>query len=200
MIKLLKGITDDSLSWWSGQIQKFLFNLKPKYIGKINKIANQIGFKHPIVGVHIEKSDDNYHLKHYLEQVQIFFDIQGISENVTEKRIFLVADDLLEVKNQISEWESNYKFIFNEKTSLKDDKTSWKTLTDVTLLSRCDYFVGTLSSSTGRRVFKLMHQTRNDASERFFSLNIDLNSDLQGLSKFKKLKYQSDKSFKGMKY
>jgi len=57
-------------------------------------------------------------------------------------------------------------------TSSRFTKTSLSgAITDIEMLSRCDYIVCTFSSNVGRTAYELMQRNEIDASQNYFSLD-----------------------------
>nr|XP_045593700.1 alpha-(1,6)-fucosyltransferase-like isoform X1 [Procambarus clarkii] len=172
----------DPAAWWLGQFVKYVFKLQPHMQEIISREEKSINFQHPIVGVHVRRTDkileNGYHdLKEYMEQVEEYFDgLQIFNPNVT-RRIYLASDEPA-VYKEAKEKYPQYEILYHKKNvevvnnanrftgaSLRDF------IVDIYFLSRTDYIVVTFLSNVGRLVYEVMHALGPDASSRFYSLD-----------------------------
>lgn len=168
--------------WFISQMEEFLFELKPQYKRYIDDIAIEMGFVHPIVGVHIRRTDkktETYFIgiERYMERVEEFYDTLELTAKIDKRRIFLASDDSTIIEKVIKEYSNRFEILTNISRAREAEQYSnrehsiLEIITDVHLLSRCDHFVGTLSSNIGRRVFEFMYRTNFDAPERVLSVD-----------------------------
>lgn len=182
LLPKLDKLTSVQAIWFHGQIEEFLLKLKSHYKHHIEKTAKQIGFKHPIVGVHIRRTDkiveaDFRSILRYMEKVEEFYDILELTQKIDKRRIYLATDEPAVIEKIFRRYSKSFEIIVNanHSTEAKNDSTRFISplgiITDVNLLSRCDYFVGTLSSNIGRRIFEFMFRQNLDAPERVASVD-----------------------------
>ncbi|CAH1788213.1 unnamed protein product [Owenia fusiformis] len=156
--------------WMVGQYVRYLVQPTNKLKKYISDTVTNIGFKTPIVGLHIRRGDkvfgtlkeaDIIPLSKYIAEIDKHFEVLKIPTK-TKKRVFLATDDT-NVFNEASITYKQYTFI-----QLESDKTNrsnfMETLTDMFLLAETDYFIGTFSSNLGRLVHELRQQRYIDGS------------------------------------
>ncbi|XP_069184193.1 alpha-(1,6)-fucosyltransferase-like [Procambarus clarkii] len=91
-------VTADPAAWWVGQFVKYIFKLQPYMQEIVNKTEKDINFQHPIVGVHVRRTDKKieaklYGIEEYMEQVERYYTgLQIFNPNVT-RRIYLASDE-----------------------------------------------------------------------------------------------------------
>ncbi len=172
--------------WWVGQILKYLIQPQPKLQDKINKMASRYDFTHPIVGVHIRRTDkltdkeaQSHSIHEYMEHVEDWFKLYSkINPNSGHtKRVYLATDDPTVVK-EAREAYKDYTFINNieasesAKTSTRyEDSSLMGIILDVHFLSQTDYLVCTFSSQVCRLAYEIMQSLHVDASSYFYSLD-----------------------------
>ncbi|KAK8735422.1 hypothetical protein OTU49_005381 [Cherax quadricarinatus] len=168
--------------WWVGQFIKYLFRFQPYMQEMIDKTEKSIQFQHPIVGVHVRRTDKYieaslHNVEEYMEQVEEYFaGLQIFNPNVT-RRIYLSSDEP-KVYEEVKKKYPHYKVLYQKKqvevvhentrytlASLKD------LIMDIYFLARSDYIVLTFSSNTGRLVYEMMQFLHPDASANFYSLD-----------------------------
>lgn len=87
--------------WWTGQFVKYIFRLQPKTEAIIESRTKKLGFRNPIVGVHIRRTDklfeaDFYDVDEYMIWVDDFYDQLEMREPMQpfdKRRIFLATDE-----------------------------------------------------------------------------------------------------------
>ncbi|XP_053639952.2 alpha-(1,6)-fucosyltransferase [Cherax quadricarinatus] len=169
-------------AWWLGQFLKYMFRLQPYMQHSMNKREQALNFQHPIVGVHVRRTDkineaQYYQLEEYMEQVEEYFaGLQVFNPNVT-RRIYLASDEprvFEEAKKKYPEYEILYntKSIEVVRYAKRFTLASLRDLVvDIYFLSRTDYIVVTLSSNIGRLAYEIMQSLAVDASSCFYSLD-----------------------------
>lgn len=85
--------------WWISQIVKFLLRRKPAVQQTLEAASAKLGFKKPIVGVHVRRSDkvgeaEFYPIEKYMTWVDEFYDILELTQKVDKRRIFLASDEV----------------------------------------------------------------------------------------------------------
>lgn len=192
--------------WFNSQIEEFLLKLKPEYKNHIEKTAKELGFEHPIVGVHIESTDKFQEtsfklIEQYMERVKYYFDTLELTQKVDKKRIFLSTDEPLVVKKLIELYSNSYEIISNFSYAIEAENSTSRIenplsiITDVNLLARCDYFVGTFSSNVGKRVLEFMYRQNLDAPENAVSIDSTYSEGSNMVFKYKVLiSHKSSKS------
>ncbi|XP_069184209.1 alpha-(1,6)-fucosyltransferase-like [Procambarus clarkii] len=89
---------DDPSAWWVGQFIKYVFKLQPSVQEVINKAEKSFNFQHPVVGVHVRRTDKkqeaSYHqLEEYMEQVEEYYDGLQIFDTNLTRRIYLSSEE-----------------------------------------------------------------------------------------------------------
>ncbi|XP_053381464.1 alpha-(1,6)-fucosyltransferase-like [Mercenaria mercenaria] len=172
--------------WWIGQFLVYLTRQNQGLKSFIEQNIRNLGFRHPIVGLHVRKTDKIKELKklrnlsEYMTHVEQWYDSYERRHGAAQRRIFLATDDPT-VITMARESYPNYTFVNNVNASELAKK--WSTrfsesslyglLLDIQMLSMSDFVVCTMSSNIGRRVYELMHASYWDAPARIKSLDIE---------------------------
>ncbi|KAK6051560.1 variant SH3 domain protein [Cooperia oncophora] len=155
--------------------------MKPHTESIVNAVSSQIPFNAgPIVGVHIRRGDKlekeaKYHkIEEYMAWSDIYFQIQDriLKRNVT-RRVYVASDDptvLPDVRYPNYEVYGNVHFAEAAKKRYTE-RSLRGLLSDVMMLSRCNYLVCTFSSHLCRLAYELMQVRHGDAGESFHSLD-----------------------------
>lgn len=94
--------------WWIGQFVKYLFRFQPETEAIIESRSKKLGFRKPIVGIHIRRTDklvkdaDFHGVDEYMKWVEDFYDRLEMREPMQpydKRRIFLATDEPTVVKN-----------------------------------------------------------------------------------------------------
>ncbi|XP_076803406.1 alpha-(1,6)-fucosyltransferase-like isoform X2 [Clavelina lepadiformis] len=155
---------------------------------EMQETKSKLGLIHPIVGVHIRRSDhkqirfannEQYMkpVKRWFEQYQQNRQLNGFRK-LDQKLVYIATDD----QRVISDLQKQYKqytFITNyestETAAMKEARNSNEGLlgiiSDITLLSNCTYIVGSFSSNVFRIAAELMQTRYEDASNLAFSID-----------------------------
>ncbi|KAK0410899.1 hypothetical protein QR680_005383 [Steinernema hermaphroditum] len=142
------------------------------------------GVRSPVVGLQIRRTDKigteaAFHsLAEYMKWTEHWFHIEALRRGAPlQKRIFIATDDpsaVKEAKEKYPDYEvyadvaiANTAQMANRYT----DASLLGVITDIRMLSQCEYLVCTFSSQVCRMGYELMQVLRGDAGERFHSLD-----------------------------
>ncbi|KAF0989411.1 hypothetical protein HZS_6847 [Henneguya salminicola] len=140
--------------WWIGQLTKYILRFQPKTTEYISRRQNLV---HPIVGVHIRRTDkigveaNLYQLEEYMFWVELYFKKLEIKGDKFKRRVYLATDEP-KLGELLKESYSNYEFIHNEDFSISantnraSQEGTYGILSDTYYLSLTDYLVCTFSS------------------------------------------------------
>lgn len=189
LYKELTRYHGDPPTWWMGHLVSYLIRPQPWLSIKISEAQRRIGLQSPIAGIHIRrtdkiKSEAAYHdLTEYMVHVADWFGKESMKRQrmkmppLEKKRVYIASDDptvLDEARNRYPD----YEFLGDKRISMIDNAGGRYSLTgviglmtDVTLLSKCDLFVGTFSSGMSRLVYELMQVHHADPSSNVRSLD-----------------------------
>lgn len=175
--------------WWIGQLQKYLMRPQPWLAEVMTKFQRTIGFKHPIVGVHVRRTDKvgteaAFHsIDEYMTHVIAWYDKEDMKRQrlgqskITTRLVYIASDDdtvLPEAKQRYP----SYKFLGDADisrsaaVSVRYTKISLTgVLNDISILSKCDFLVGTFSSQVSRVAYEIMQTLHADAAAYAQSLD-----------------------------
>lgn len=186
--KLIQFHGDPSV-WWLGQVVSYLTRPQSWLEKSLKDFENAIGFSHPIAGIHIRRTDKvgseaAFHsVSEYMIHVTDWFDKENMKRQrqgkpQIETKLVYVASDDTNVLDEARRLYPDFKFLGdteiskNAGTSMRYSKTGLVgVLTDIILLSKCDYLVGTFSSQVSRVAYELMQTLHPDASAHAHSLD-----------------------------
>nr|XP_026689468.1 alpha-(1,6)-fucosyltransferase-like [Ciona intestinalis] len=177
----VEAFHSDPMGWWISQMRKSLFKPKPKLQERIDYYAENVDFSSPIVGVHVRRSDKLTSpgefavfrpLSEFMKHVEEWYDKYdlrqaGLGDNLkVERRVYLASDDLA-VWDEAKVFDK-YTFLgnkeFTERASEIETRDTKSGLEDIiieaTLLSKCNFFVGTLSSEIGQLAIEMKQSTQ----------------------------------------
>ncbi|XP_042880827.1 alpha-(1,6)-fucosyltransferase-like [Penaeus japonicus] len=174
----------DPFAWWMGQFFKYTMRMTSGFQDYIKDLSTRLGYKGPIVGVQVRRTDKLLHdsklieLEEYMEAVDDFFDdLELRGTNVTTRRIYLATDDPGVVREAKAKYP-NYELVFNEESvtsasmRLRRSEANIKHfMADIYFLSRSDFLVCGMSSNICRLAYELMQTLRPDAPARVFSVD-----------------------------
>ncbi|KAH7952382.1 hypothetical protein HPB52_022182 [Rhipicephalus sanguineus] len=88
----------DPYAWWYGQIMGYIFRLQDSFRRKIETFKREIGYKHPIVSIHVRRTDKKqeaaYHgVEEYMGQAEEFYSALALRGEAVEKRVFVATDE-----------------------------------------------------------------------------------------------------------
>jgi glycoprotein 6-alpha-L-fucosyltransferase len=128
---------------------------------------NKLGFKKPIVGVHVRRTDKvgteaSFHsLEEYMKSVDDYYDQLEMVERVDKRRVYIASDD----PKVIDEARRNYpKYeVIGDPEIAKVAAVSTRytdsslngIMLDIDLLSKCDFLVCTFSSQVCRVAYEV---------------------------------------------
>uniref|UniRef100_A0AC34QQ25 GT23 domain-containing protein n=1 Tax=Panagrolaimus sp. JU765 TaxID=591449 RepID=A0AC34QQ25_9BILA len=155
---------------------------KPRF--GLDCMLNAPFFPGPIVGLQIRRTDKigteaAFHdISEYMKWTEHWFRIQELRNDTKIPRKVFVATDEPAVFKEIKEKYSNYQ-VFGDSSiaetaqmdSRYTDNSLYGVITDIQLLSRCDFLVCTFSSQVCRMGFELMQVRVGDAGHLFHSLD-----------------------------
>ncbi|XP_074644328.1 alpha-(1,6)-fucosyltransferase-like [Tubulanus polymorphus] len=180
----LKRLHGDPIVWWIGQIIKYLLRPQPHLAEEMKKVKQKLGFKNPIVGVHVRRTDKvgteaAFHsIAEYMYHVEQYFKRLDIDKGTAVDRIvYLATDDptvLADAKNKYKEYSFISDVEISKTASLHSrytDASLRGIILDIHLLSLCDYLVCTFSSQVCRVAYEIMQTYHPDASKYFHSLD-----------------------------
>lgn len=169
--------------WWIGQFAKYLFRYSPAVQEEIDKKRTLLGFKKPIVGVQVRRTDKinteaAFHsIEEYMYWVDLYYNKLERVQPVEQRRVYLATDDanlLPEAKDKYK----NYEFVSDREISKSaglgsrySDSSLHGVLFDIQMLSECDFLVCTFSSQVCRVAYELMQSSQPDAAKKFQSLD-----------------------------
>ncbi|XP_045480462.1 alpha-(1,6)-fucosyltransferase isoform X3 [Harmonia axyridis] len=173
----------DPIVWWVGQILKYLLKPQKKTASIIQEAMNNIGFKHPIVGVHVRRTDKVgteaalHRVDEYMVWVDEYYNQLELKQRVDKRRVYLASDEPKVIKEAQNKYPS-YEIIGDStiaKTAALSTRYSDSSLIgiilDIHMLSMSDYLVCTFSSQVCRVAYEIMQTYYPDAYDRFKSLD-----------------------------
>jgi glycoprotein 6-alpha-L-fucosyltransferase len=180
----LEKLFDQPSAWWQGQMKKYFVKLLPELDELVKATVRKMNFKNPIAGIHVRRTDKvgaeawKIDVEIYMKHVEMYFDRISLFHKVEKRRVFVASDDL-DVAKVVREQYPEYEVITNlDATVEAQEKSNRYTfdgiigiVTDLYLLSKCDYVVCTFSSNVGRYVYEVMSTFRHDSFHRVRSLD-----------------------------
>ncbi|KAF4083823.1 hypothetical protein AMELA_G00121760 [Ameiurus melas] len=179
----LQWLHGDPSVWWVSQFVKYLIRPQAWLEKEIHEATIKLGFKHPIIGVHVRRTDKvgteaAFHpIEEYMLHVEDRFQSLARRMHIDKKRVYLATDDpslLQEAKAKYPD----YEFI-------SDNSISWSAglhnrytenslrgvILDIHFLSQTNFLVCTFSSQVCRVAYEIMQTLHPDASSYFYSLD-----------------------------
>ncbi|KAG4070622.1 hypothetical protein HA402_013542 [Bradysia odoriphaga] len=179
----LKRLHGDPITWWVGQFLKYLLRLQPETQNMLDTARQKLGFKKPIVGVHVRRTDkvgteaSLHSIEEYMTWVEDYFNKLELSQSVDRRRVFLASDDPKVIEEARKKYPK-YDIIGDPDVARMaavstryTDSSLNGIIMDIHLLSLCDYLVCTFSSQVCRVAYEIMQAMYPDASDRFKSLD-----------------------------
>ena len=178
----------EPMAWWFGFFAKYLIRPNHYLQQFIDESRNSLGFKSPIVGLHIRRTDKIIESKFiemelYMKKIDEYFNKLEKRHITIQRRVFVMTDVPYLLYQLIYKY-TKYHFIYPPLHQLSAGTYTTRYsanhlkyfLRDITLLSECDYLVITMSSNVGRLAYELHEVTYSQSKSRHFtSLDIDYN-------------------------
>ncbi|XP_066550555.1 alpha-(1,6)-fucosyltransferase isoform X2 [Amia ocellicauda] len=179
----LDRLHGDPSVWWVSQFVKYLIRPQAWLEKEIDEATRKLGFKHPIIGVHVRRTDKvgteaAFHpIEEYMVHVEEHFQRLARNMHVDKKRVYLATDDPSLLQEAKAKYQ-DYEFI-------SDNSISWSAglhnrytenslrgvILDIHFLSQTDFLVCTFSSQVCRVAYEIMQTLHPDASSYFHSLD-----------------------------
>jgi len=163
----LTKLHGDPIAWWIGQLLMYILKPQPETVEMLENGKNKLGFKKPIVGVHVRRTDKvgteaSFHsLEEYMKSVDDYYDQLEMVERVDKRRVYIASDD----PKVIDEARRNYpKYeVIGDPEIAKVAAVSTRytdsslngIMLDIDLLSKCDFLVCTFSSQVCRVAYEV---------------------------------------------
>ncbi|KAH7945519.1 hypothetical protein HPB49_011831 [Dermacentor silvarum] len=98
IVNTLVAYHADPYAWWYGQIMDYIFRLQDSTQRTIESFKKKVGYKHPIVSMHIQRSDKRleaeYHtVSEYMKHAEEFYSALTSKGLAIEKRVFVATDE-----------------------------------------------------------------------------------------------------------
>uniref|UniRef100_A0A7N5KIK7 Fucosyltransferase 8 n=1 Tax=Ailuropoda melanoleuca TaxID=9646 RepID=A0A7N5KIK7_AILME len=156
----LVRVHGDPAVWWVSQFVKYLIRPQPWLEKEIEEATKKLGFKHPVIGVHVRRTDKvgteaAFHpIEEYMVHVEEHFQLLARRMHVDKRRVYLATDDPSLLKEAKTKYPT-YEFI-------SDNSISWSAglhnrytenslrgvILDIHFLSQADFLVCTFSSQS----------------------------------------------------
>ncbi|XP_041468752.1 alpha-(1,6)-fucosyltransferase-like isoform X2 [Lytechinus variegatus] len=180
----LMRLHGNPIVWWMGQLVMYIQRPQPSFQKDIDKMKEAIGFTHPIVGLHVRRTDKigteaSFHaIEEYMFHAIEYYQRLERRQKVPVRKIYLATDDANLLK-EAEEKYPDYVFIGDHSiaksaglSSRYSDDSLRGIILDIYFLSRTDFFVGTFSSQVSRAVYEMMQYLHEEgASANFRSLD-----------------------------
>ncbi|XP_073672812.1 alpha-(1,6)-fucosyltransferase-like [Garra rufa] len=179
----LQRLHGDPSVWWVSQFVKYLVRPQAWLEKEIQDTCVKLGFKHPIIGVHVRRTDKvgteaAFHpIEEYMVHVEEQFQYMAQRGHVDKKRVYLATDDpslLQEAKTKYTDYEFISDNSISWSASLHNRYTENSlrgVILDIHFLSQTDFLVCTFSSQVCRVAYEIMQTLHPDASAFFRSLD-----------------------------
>uniref|UniRef100_A0A8C4QCX5 Alpha-(1,6)-fucosyltransferase n=1 Tax=Eptatretus burgeri TaxID=7764 RepID=A0A8C4QCX5_EPTBU len=169
--------------WWVAQFVKFLMRPQPWLEAEIQERSTKLGFDHPIVGVHVRRTDKvgteaAFHsIDEYMSHVQEVYALLALHKDVPIRRVYLATDDPKLLAEAQARYPK-YRFISDNGISRSaglqqrySESSLLGVILDIHFLAQSDFLVCTFSSQVCRVAYEIMQTLHPDASMRFRSLD-----------------------------
>ncbi|XP_069773480.1 alpha-(1,6)-fucosyltransferase isoform X2 [Narcine bancroftii] len=179
----LTHLHGDPSVWWVSQFVKYLIRPQSWLEKEIEDATRKLGFRHPIIGVHVRRTDKvgteaAYHpIEEYMAHVEEHYKFLARKIKVDKKRVYLATDDpnlLQEAKSKYPDYEfiSDNSISFSAGLHNRYTENSLRgVILDIHFLSQADFLVCTFSSQVCRVAYEIMQTLHPDASGYFHSLD-----------------------------
>lgn len=184
--------------WWVAQFLNYMIQPQPKLASTIDSLKKEMGFKSPIVGLHVRRSDkvgdeaEFHSIAKYMEWVAEYYDKLSKVRTIDKRRVFIATDDV-EVVTEARATFPDYTFLNLPNLSKIASKVGNRytednlkgVITDIHFLSHTDYLVCTFTSNICRMSYELMQTLQLDAAANFHSLDLSYQYVWQNPHKYK---------------
>lgn len=183
LVGRLTHLHGDPSVWWVSQFVKYLIRPQSWLEKEIEDATRKLGFKHPIIGVHVRRTDKvgteaAYHtIEEYMAHVEEHYKFLARKVEIDKKRVYLATDDpnlLQEAKSKYPDYEfiSDNSISFSAGLHNRYTENSLRgVILDIHFLSQADFLVCTFSSQVCRVAYEIMQTLHPDASGYFHSLD-----------------------------
>ncbi len=169
--------------WFIGQFLKYMLRPQADLQRDIDQTTLKLGFKNPVVGVHVRRTDKvgteaAFHdIEEYMFHVTEWYKLYEKTHTVETRRVYLATDDpalLNEARSKYRDFDFISDNEFSRTAGLGtrySDSSLRGIILDIHFLSLSDYLVCTFSSQVCRLAYEIMQTMYPDASDRFHSLD-----------------------------
>uniref|UniRef100_A0A914XBK3 GT23 domain-containing protein n=1 Tax=Plectus sambesii TaxID=2011161 RepID=A0A914XBK3_9BILA len=147
--------------WFTGQFVSYLMRSSPQLSSRLTAKANVIGLgKEAIVGLHVRRTDkigaemEYRSIEEYMEWVDNWFAIESLKQGKKlKKRVFIATDDSSVIKETRIKYKDYEVFADLDVIAMaagkrrSSDESLLGIISDVQILSKCDFVVCTFSSN-----------------------------------------------------
>uniref|UniRef100_A0A646QIG9 Alpha-(1,6)-fucosyltransferase n=1 Tax=Hemiscolopendra marginata TaxID=943146 RepID=A0A646QIG9_9MYRI len=174
---------DDPIVWWVSQFLKYLLRPQENLQKVINETTASLGFKKPIVGIHVRRTDKVgteaafHNIYEYMEHVKEFYRQLELHHPVPVKRVYIASDDP-SVFEEAKKKFPTFTFVGDPSIAKSasvatrySDASLKGIILDIHFLSSCDYLVCTFSSQVCRIAYEIMQSMNPDGANAFTSLD-----------------------------
>ncbi|XP_054926229.2 alpha-(1,6)-fucosyltransferase-like [Dermacentor andersoni] len=167
----------------------YILRLQNSTQQKIKNFKKKVGYKHPIVSLHIRRTDKNieaaYHnISEYMHHVEEFYSALELRGETVEKRVFVATDEpsvIDEIKFRFPSFVIIANKVASTEASWVDTRDGISALEniiiDLNLLAESDSLVCTFSSGFCRVAYELMQarhaKTGVDATRKAVSIDVE---------------------------
>ncbi|XP_063884468.1 alpha-(1,6)-fucosyltransferase-like isoform X2 [Scylla paramamosain] len=170
-------------AWWVGQFISYMMRIRPEMQQIINQVQMQLNFSHPIVGVHVRRTDKTseaklFPIEEYMIHVENYYqslDLKSPLGVPAHRRVFLASDQSSLITEAKKKYQ-NYEFLWHknnaENMQNRYNLLSFKDfITELYFLAHSDFLVCTFSSNVCRLAYEMMQSVHADAPSRIISLD-----------------------------
>nr|XP_039273377.1 alpha-(1,6)-fucosyltransferase-like [Styela clava] len=163
----------DPFAWWIAQFIGYAMRMRPEFVNQLNGTAQKIKFTNPIAGMHIRRGDKLIReaKKHEVEEYMFFIENWFDEQNIEQRTVYVTTDDD-KVYQELTTKYPSYSFLTTPTDTMQRGLNALQGIvTDVYLLSLCDFVACTGSSNICRLVYELLTFNHHDASSRWQSVD-----------------------------
>lgn len=163
----LMKLHGDPIAWWIGQLLLYVLKPQPETAEMLENGRQKLGFKRPIVGVHVRRTDKvgteaSFHsLDEYMKSVDDYYEQLEMVEHVDRRRVYIASDDpkvIEEARQKYPQYEvigdPEIAKVAAVSTRYTDSSLNGIML-DIDLLSKSDFLVCTFSSQVCRVAYEV---------------------------------------------